>query len=75
MSRPRSKLRPIRVVEARPVPTKVPSLWSARSLAERWHVSRALLYKLHRQGRLTGVRLLGVLRFREEDVLKLMDKE
>jgi len=63
------------VSEEKTPPTKVPRLWSARSLSERWHISRALVYRLHQQGKLRGVRLLGVLRFREDDILELLKHE
>ena len=63
------------IVEERTEPTKIPRLWSARSLSERWHISRALVYRLHAQGRIPGIRLLGVLRFREEDLLQLLRSE
>lgn len=65
----------LRIVDERTTPTRVPRLWSARSLADRWHISRTLVYKLHSLGRLTGIRLFGVLRFREEDVLDLLRRE
>jgi len=63
------------VIETRTASTTIPRLWSARSLAERWHISRALIYRLHKEGRLAGVRFLGVLRFQEEDVIKLLEEE
>jgi len=63
------------VKEVPTLSTRVPRLWSARSLAERWQISRALVYRLHKEGRLPGLRLLGVLRFREEDLINLLHEE
>jgi len=65
----------IQVIEECTKPTKIPRLWSARSLSQRWQVSRALIYRLHKQGRLPGLKLLGVLRFREEDLIQLLHEE
>ena len=55
--------------------TRVPRLWSVRSIASRWNVSRMQIYRAHRNGRLRGYRVLGTLRFLEEDVLALLRHE
>jgi len=70
-----SRLEAVCISEEKIAATKVPRLWSARSLSERWQVSRGLIYRIHKQGRLPGVRLLGVLRFQEEDLLRLLREE
>ena len=61
---------------------KVPRLWSAKALADRLNVSRALIFKLFNSGRLRGYRLLTgddprrcPLRFDEDDVLLLIREE
>jgi hypothetical protein len=68
-----------RVVVEADDPPKLPRLWSARALAERLSVSRALIFALHRAGRLRGYRILtgsdekrAPLRFAEADVLALI---
>jgi hypothetical protein len=62
--------------------TCLPTLWSARAAAARWHLSRQYLYKLHTSGRLRAFRFpssspngRGALRFAEEDLLALLKEE
>jgi hypothetical protein len=55
--------------------TQVPRLWSAKAIASRWNLSRMQVYRAHKAGRLTGYSVLGTLRFLEDDVLRLLEKE
>ncbi len=54
------------------VSTSLPCLWSVRALSERWKISRQQIYRAHRNGQLRGVRILGTLRFLEQDLLELL---
>lgn len=63
------------IEESSPEPTRLPRLWSVRSLAERWQISRRQIYRFHEDGKLPGVRVMGVLRFREEDLMRLLEEE
>lgn len=55
--------------------TRVPRLWSAKAIASHWNMSRMHVYRAHRVGRLKGYRVLGTLRFLEDDVLGLLRAE
>lgn len=63
----------IRIVHERPEATKVPRLWSVRSLAARFDISRRQLYRAVQSGRLPCIRILGCVRVLEEDVLRLLE--
>ena len=69
------ELRVGRVIEERTEPTRVPRLWSARAISSRWELSRMQVYRAHRNRRLPGYRVLGTLRFLEEDVIALLREE
>ena len=63
-------------------PPSLPRFWSAKGAAERFDCSRALLFKLHREGRLRGYRLMTCddparrpLRFLEDDLKALIRAE
>ncbi len=64
-----------RIIEETPDEPRVPRLYSARGIAGRWEVSRMQVYRAHHAGRLPGYRVLGTLRFLEEDVLALLREE
>lgn len=68
-----------RLVHEKASPARLPRLYSAASAAERFSVSPALFFKLHREGRLVGYRLATCedqrrqpLRFAEDDLLALI---
>ena len=66
------RLEAVRIVEERPEPTRMPRLWSAKVLAERFCVSFMTLYRAYREGHLPGYHLTDSdrsLRFLEADVL------
>ena len=89
MTRPASgqvvELQTVRVIAETAAPWSaptIPRLWSAKALADRLDVFRALIFKLFNSGRLRGYRLLTgdddrrcPLRFSEEDVLRLIREE
>ncbi len=59
----------------RPVESKLPAFWSARALSQHWRISRQQIYEAHKDGRLRGFRILGTLRFLEDDLLALLKRE
>jgi len=69
------ELRVGRVIEEQADATLVPRLWSVKAIAARWCLSRMQVYRAHRAGRLPGYRVLGTLRFLEDDVLGLLAKD
>ncbi len=69
------------IVEPDDAPT-LPRFFSAKGAAARFGCSRALLFKMHREGRLRGYRLATCddprrqpLRFLEDDLLRLIRSE
>ncbi len=69
------ELAAVRVIEERPEPMRVPRLFGPRTLSARFDVSRMCIYRLHKAGKLRGVRVAGVLRFLESDVLDFLRAE
>lgn len=79
MTRPAEVLRSVRVVEEVAELSRLPRLWSAKALAAHLCVSRALLFKLFKNGKLKGYRIASCdykdrqpLRFNEADVMRLI---
>ena len=64
-----------RLIDERTDTTRVPRLFGPRTLAARFDLSRMTLYRLHKEGKLRGVRVAGVLRFTETDVLNFLRAE
>lgn len=53
----------------------VPRLWSVETLADHWALKPATIRKWARTGRLPGVRVNGLWRFDERDLLRFLDKQ
>jgi len=53
----------------------VPRLWSVETLAEQWALKPATIRKWARVGKLPGVRVNGLWRFDERDLLQFLDKQ
>ena len=56
-------------------PVQLPRFWSVRVISSRWNISRQQIYRAHKAGQLRGFRILGTLRFLEEDLLDLLRRE
>ena len=65
----------VHTVETQPEASALPRLWSARAVAAHWNISRVQVYRAHHAGRLPGYQVLGTLRFRESDLLRLLCEE
>jgi hypothetical protein len=69
------ELRVARLVEERPDPPRLDRWYSAKSAAARWDMHPLTIRRAHYAGRLPGYRILGCLRFREQDLLELLRQE